>query len=177
MTQFATVAPAPQNSGIANWQEFGAYAIAQAIKVALSFALSFSGLLTPVYTWAYRIGGVTSIVLVSAAISVFWATVLLVLFLALRGALGGVPTMIAEPGRAHAVTSSGGEIGAYVIAAALLIAVLTALNSAVLGPIYVSLSHGGQRSLATALAMSISAVGAAVVYAIFIGLRSAFCRR
>jgi hypothetical protein len=100
-----------------------------------------------------------------------------VLFLALRGALGGVPTMIAEPGREHAVTSRGGEIGAYVIAAALLIAVLTALNSAVLGPIYVSLSHGGQRSLVTALAMTIAAVGAAVVYAVFIGLRAAFCRR
>jgi hypothetical protein len=177
MTQFGTVIPAPQNSGIANWQEFGAFAIAQAIKVALSFALSFSGLLTPIYTWAYRIGGVTSIVLVSAAISVFWASMLLVLFLALRGALGGVPTMIAVPGREHAVTSGGGEIGAYVIAAALLIAVLTALNSAVLGPIYVSLNHDGQRSLATALALTTSAAGAAVVYAVFIGLRAAFCRR
>jgi hypothetical protein len=177
MTQFGAIYPATQNGGIANGREIGAYAIAQAIKLALTFGLSISGLLTPIYLWAYQNGGVVAVVPVTVMISVFWAAVLLILFLALRGALGGVPTMIAEPGREHAVTSRGGEIGAYVIAYAILIAVLTAINGAVLAPVYTSLNHDGRHSAAMTLALVIAFAGAIVVYIVFIGLRAAFCRR
>ena len=99
MTQFATADSEARNNGIANGREIGAYAIAQAIKLVLSFGLSLSGLLSPLYGWAYRSGGVTAIVPLTIAISVFWATLVLGLFLTLRGALGGVPAMIAGPDR------------------------------------------------------------------------------
>src|SRR3984957_278685 len=177
MTQFGAILPATQNSGIANGREIGAYAIAQAIKIALTYALSISGLLTPVYLWAYHNGGPMAVVPVTVAISACWAAVLLVLFLGLRAALGGVPTMIAEPGRAHAVTSRGGEIGAYAIAYAILIAVLTAINGAVLGPVYGAMNRAGQHGAAVVLALSVAIAGVVVVYLLFIGLRAAFCRR
>jgi hypothetical protein len=177
MTQFGTVYPTSQNGGITNGREIGAYAIAQAIKIILSFALSFSGWLSPFFIWAYRAGGPRTVFLVSATISVFWTAVLLVLFLALRGALGGVPAMIAEPGREHAMASRGGEIGAYVIAFAFLIAGLTALNSVVLGPIYVSLNHSGQEMVTFAISFSTALVGAVLAYILFVALRSALCPR
>src|SRR3984957_8444543 len=141
MTQFGAILPATQNSGIANGREIGAYAIAQAIKIALTYALSISGLLTPVYLWAYHNGGPMAVVPVTVAISACWAAVLLVLFLGLRGALGGVPRMITGPAGDHAFTSRGGEIGAYVISYAILIAVLTGLNGAMLGPFYASMNR------------------------------------
>ncbi len=176
MTQFATADSEARNNGIANGREIGAYAIAQAIKLVLSFGLSLSGLLSPLYGWAYRNGGVTAIVPLTVAISVFWAVMVLGLFLGLRGALGGVPAIIGGPGRQHSVTTSGGEIGAYISAAALSIAALTVLNG-VLGRLYVSLGESGQRSVAIAVAFLVSAVGVVIVYAVFIGLRSLFCRR
>jgi hypothetical protein len=177
MTQFDTVYPTGQNGGITNGREIGAYAIAQAIKIALSFGLSFSGLMSPFYTWAYRGGGTRAVFVVSIMVSVFWTAVLLILFLALRSAFGGVPTMIAKPGQEHAFISLGGEIGAYVIAFALLIAGLAALNSVVLGPILVSLNRDGQKIAAVAMSFSTALVGAMIAYILFVALRSAFCPR
>jgi hypothetical protein len=178
MAQFDAISPVTRNGGITNGREIGAYALAQAIKIVLSFAVSLSGLLLPVYLWASSQGGGGMVVMaVSLAVSLFWAVVLLVLFLLLRGALGGVPTMVAGPGREQSVTSSGGEIGAYVIATAILLAVMSVLSSTVLGPIYVALTRAGERGLAVGVGVLISTIGAVIVYAIFIGLRAAFCRR
>jgi hypothetical protein len=176
MTQFDSPLVASENAGLTNGREIGAYAIAQAIKIALTFSVSFSGLLSPIYSAAFRTGGAIAIVPVTFALNVIWGSIGLLLFLAFRAALGGVPAMVARPGRASAFTSRGGEIGAFVIAYLLLIVLLLALNSFFLAPIYAALSHAGQSQMVFVIGLSISLVNAALVYLIFIGLRSAFCR-
>src|SRR5258708_15757786 len=177
MTQFDSPPVARGNAGLTNGREIGSYAIAQAIKIALTFSVSFSGLLSPIYSAAFGSGGAIAIVPVTFALNVIWGSIGLLLFLAFRAALGGVPAMVAGPGRESAFTSRGGEIGAFVVAYLLLIVLLLALNSLFLAPIYAALNHAGQSQMVFAIGLSISLVNATLVYLIFIALRSAFCRR
>jgi hypothetical protein len=174
MTQFGVIDVASRNGGITNGREIGAYAIAQAIKITLTYALSFSGLLSPLYLAAYKSGGTLAIIPVTLVINVLWGGLALLLFLALRAALDGVPATVG--GSDGAFTSRGGEIGAFVIAYLLMLIVVLALNGLFLASIYAALGHGGQQELVFAIGLSISLVNAALVYLIFIGLRSAFCR-
>jgi hypothetical protein len=174
MTQFGAIDVTPRNGGIINGREIGAYAIAQAIKTAVTYAVSFSGLLSPLYLAAYRSGGAIGIIPVTFVVNLLWGGVALLLFFALRAALGGVPRMVGS--NESAFTSRGGEIGAFVIAHLLLIVVVLALNSLFLAPIYAAFSHAGQSQVVFVIGLSISLVNAALVYLIFIGLRSAFCR-
>jgi hypothetical protein len=176
MTQFAAPDVAPQNGGLTNGREIGAYAIAQGIKLALTYAVGFSGLLSPLYLAAFKAGGAAGVVPVTFVINVVWGGVALLLFLALRAALGGVPAMVGGSGRDSAFTSRGGEIGAFIIAYLVLIVAVLILHSAYLAPIYAELSRSGQRQIVMAIGLAISVVNAALVYPIFIGLRSAFCR-
>ena len=176
MTQFDTPGIALRNGGLTNAREIGAYAIAQAVKLALTYAVSFSGLLSPLYLAAFKAGGAIGVVPVTFAINIIWGSVALLLFLALRAALGGVPLMIGGSGRDSAFTSRGGEIGAFIIAYVLMMIVVLLLHSAYLGPVYAALSRGGQSQIVFAIALAISLVNALIVYPIFIGLRSAFCK-
>jgi len=174
MTQFGAIDVAARNVGITNGREIGAYAIAQAVKIALTYAVSFSGLLSPLYLAAYRSGGAIGVIPVTFVINVLWGGIALLLFLALRAALGGVPTMVADS--ESALTSRGGEIGAFVVAYLLMIIVVLTLNALLLAPIYAALGRGGQSELIFAVGLSISLVNAVLVYLLFVGLRSAFCR-
>jgi hypothetical protein len=176
MTQFDTTTALP-SEGISNGREVGAYAIAQAIKIALTYAVSFSGLLSPLYAAAFKNGGAISVLPITVVINVAWGGVTLLLFLGLRAALGGVPAMIAGPGREGAFTSRGGEIGAFVIAYLLMIVVLMIASSVFLSAFYGSLNRNGQMQIVYAIGLAISLTNAALVYLIFIALRSAFCRR
>jgi hypothetical protein len=176
MSQFGTPAPALSSSGVTNGREVAAYAIAQAVKISFSYALSYSGLLSPIYIAAFRNGGQPAILGASFVISAFWGTAALILFLLLRAMLGGVPAMIAQPGRRR-VTTRGGEIGAYAIAYLSLTTVVLALNGAFLAPIYVSMNRNGQGQIVFAMVLATTVVAAAIVYCVFIGLRAAFCRR
>lgn len=176
MTQFGAPGVALQNGGLTNGREIGAYAIAQAIKLALTYAVGFSGLLSPLYLAAFKAGGAVGVVPVTFVINVIWGGVALLLFLALRAAFGSVPAMVAGSGRDSAFTSRGGEIGAFVIAYLILVVVVLALHSAFLAPIYAELGRNGQRQIVMLIGLSVSVVNAILVYPIFIGLRSAFCR-
>jgi hypothetical protein len=176
MTQFGSPLVTSENAGLTNGREIGAYAIAQAIKIALVSTVSFSGLLFPIYLAAFKSGGAIAIIPVTFALNVIWGSIGLLLFLAFRAALGGVPAMVAGPGRESAFTSRGGEIGAFVIAYLLLIVVVLALNSLLLAPIYTELGRAGQRQIVFAIGLAISLVNAVLVFLIFIGLRSAMCR-
>jgi len=175
MTQFGAVDGTQQNGGITNCREIGAYAIAQGLKLILAYAVVYSGLTIPLYTWARTAGPGASLMLNVGFIAVYGG-VILVIFLLLRGAFGGVPAAVTAPGRSGAIISRGGEIGAFVIAYAIAAVVQITLNIAVMNEVYIGLIRGGQRSLQTAIALAISVVAAAVVYAIFIALRSVFCR-
>jgi hypothetical protein len=177
MSQFEATGIAPRNAGISNGREVGAYAIAQIVKIALTYAASLSGVLSPLYLAAYHHGGAVAVFPVTFAIGVVWGAVTLILFLLLRAGLGGVPAMIADPGRENVVTTRGGEIGAFVVAYLTVAVALMVLNGMFLGPLYVSLSRSGQGAIAFAIGISFSTAGAVAVYFLFIALRAAFCRR
>jgi hypothetical protein len=176
MTQFSTTT-ALRNEGISNGREVGAYAIAQAIKIALTYAVSFSGLLSPLYAAAFKSGGAIAVVPVTFILNLVWGGVTLLLFLGLRAALGGVPAMIAGTGREGAFTSRGGEIGAFVLAYLLMMVALMIVSGVFLSAFYGLLNRSGQMQIVYAIGLSISLANAAVVYLIFVALRSAFCRR
>ncbi|HEV2187251.1 MAG TPA: hypothetical protein VGR70_08580 [Stellaceae bacterium] len=146
------------------------------IKIALVYALSYTGLLSPLYLAAFRAGGAIAVVPVTLGLNIVWGGVVLLLFLALRVALGGVPTMVAGAGQESAFTSRGGEIGAFVVAYLLIMISVLTFNGLFLSPLYASLGRGGQGQIAFAIGLAISLVNAVLVYLIFIGLRSAFCR-
>jgi hypothetical protein len=174
MTQFTSTAV--RNEGISNGREVGAYAIAQAIKIALVYAVSFSGFLSSLYMAAYKTGGPIAVIPVTFSINVVWGGVTLLLFVGLRAALGGVPAMIAGPGRESIFTSRGREIGAFVIAYLLMIVALMVASGLFLSALYGSLNHNGQMQIVYAIGLSISLVNAAVTFLIFVALRAAFLR-
>ena len=176
MTQFGAPAVVLQNGGLTNGREIGAYAIAQVIKLALTYAVGFSGLLSPLYLAAFKAGGAIGVVPVTFVINVVWGGVALLLFLALRAAFGGVPARVAGSGRDSSFTSRVGEIGAFVIAYLVLVVAVLILHSAYLAPIYAELGHSGQRQIMMAIGLAISVANAVLVYPIFIALRSALCR-
>jgi hypothetical protein len=175
MTQFGPVDGPARYGGVANCREIGAYAIAQALKLVVAYALIYSGLTIPLYTWARTAGPGASLLLNVGFIAAYGALILVV-FLLLRGAFGGVPDAMAAAGRSGAIVTRGGEIGAFVIAYAITAVIQITLNIAVMNEVYISLIRNGQRALQAAVAFAVSVVAAAVVYAIFIALRSIFCR-
>jgi hypothetical protein len=172
MSEIVSPTSAARNAGVTG-QEIAAYAIAQAIKIAASYALSYSGMLIPIYMWAAHYGGLASVWL-GLGFSLVYGGVTMLLFLALRGSFGGVPAMISGT---QTFTSSGGEIGAFVIAYAVGAIGQIAINTFVLNGFYIELYRSGQRALQMGIGATLSVVTAAIVFAIFIGLRAAFCRR
>jgi hypothetical protein len=177
MTQFNGVAS--RNTGLTNGREVLAYAVAQAIKIALSDAVGFAGLLTPLYEWVvHTVAGHgqvgVALVAVTTTVNTVWAILGLLLFLVLRGVFGGTPAIFGGSGSEEAVTTRGAEIGAFALAYAIVVAVLTALNAAILSQIYVSLYRSGEKLAGFGLGLTMSILSAAIVFAIFLGLRQAF---
>jgi hypothetical protein len=166
--------PALGNQGITNGREIAAYAVAQAIRLTALYLMSYSGVLMPLYTWAFHSGIMVATYGVTAAISIVWGTVGLILFLVLRGPFGGVPSLIGAPGREQAITSSGAEIGAFIVAYAISLIAFMALNIAFLTPIYRDLGHDGQHALVMAMSLGVSFVNSIVVFVLFIALRRGF---
>src|SRR5215469_9169016 len=114
MTEFGTLDMTPRNTGLTNGREVAAYAIAQVVKIVVVYAISYSGLMSPVYVTAGRIGGQLGVLFAGSIFSTFWGAAAFPLFLLLRAGFGGVPTLIGE--RRGAFTTSGGEIGAFAVA-------------------------------------------------------------
>jgi hypothetical protein len=177
MAQFEGVAP--RSTGLTNGRETLAYALAQAIKIALADAVGFSGLLSPLYAWVVHAAagrgqvGV-AVIAVSTVINVLWTILALVVFLVFRGLFSGTPANVGGPGREQTVTTRGAEIGAFALAYAIVVAVLTVVNTAFLSQIYVSLYRSGEKLAGFGLGLATSIVSATLVYALFVGLRRAF---
>jgi uncharacterized membrane protein YhaH (DUF805 family) len=111
--------------------------------------------------------------LVTTSISFVTWLVTLVLFLALRGGFGGVPAMVAGQGRRDGVTSSAGELAAFLVAALTAMLLVWATSVFVLAQVYTSLRQSGQAIWVTPIALGLSAVSAVVFFLIFIALRGA----
>ena len=177
MTQFGMTDNTIQNTGITNGREVLAYVLAQAIRIAVLYLVNYSGMLLPIYTWAFHSGIMAATYAVSTAISLVWGALGFILFMVFRGPFVGTPAFIAGPGNERAVTSSGAEIGAFIAAFAVDLVAFTAVNIAFLGSVYRSLAESHQTLLTFALSLVASLVNATVVFILFIALRWTFTGR
>ena len=169
MTQYQTqspILPASQNDGFTNGREIGAFIVAEVLKTIGAYMLALAGVLSPLYLWAIQIGGHSLLLTVSVGISVVWGAAVLVLFILFRSLMGGIPTLVSQ-GRGAGSATHAGEIGAFVIAYAIVLAIIFGLNELFLAQLYVAIG----RMLAPLLGLAVSLVGAVVVFILFLALR------
>ena len=160
---------------LTNPREVAGFFIAHLIRVVCISLLGFIGVLNPLYAWAFRTGHGILLTAVSGGVSVVAMLIMLPIFLAVRGGLGGTPPIISGVGGEQTVTSTGAEIGAYLLAQLIGIITLLVLSGLILVPlIYAPLGQGGHKVLTQVIATTIGLVIAAVVFVIFISLRRAF---
>lgn len=176
MTQFQTqspVLPATQNDGITNAREILAFIVAELIKTIGTYVLTFIGALNPLYLWAIHTGSQPLLLTVSAGISAVWGAAVFVLFILFRALFDGVPSIARNQGREAARMTCGGEIGAFVLAYVIVLAVILVLNGLFLAPVYVAIG----RTLAPLLGLGISLIGAVIVYILFLASRRGMVSR
>jgi hypothetical protein len=162
---------------LTNPREVAGFFIAYLIRASCILLLGFIGVLNPLYAWAFRTGHGILLTAVSGGISVVAMLIMLPIFLAVRGGLGGTPAMISGAGGGQTVTSTGAEIGAYLLAQLIGIVTLLVLSGLILAPlIYAPLGRGGHKVVTQVIATAIGLVIAAVVFVIFVSLRRAFAR-
>jgi len=154
-----------------NSREVTAFFMARAIVVAILFVITPT-ILAPFYVQLMRTGGAGLMTVVTLSVGIVAWLVTLVLFLALRGGFGGVPSRAAAPERRGAVISSGGEIAAFLIALLIVTVIVLALNAFVIVGIYVSLRQSGQTALIVPVSLAVSAASAVVFFLLFIALRA-----
>jgi uncharacterized membrane protein YhaH (DUF805 family) len=157
---------------LTNAGEVGAFFLARAIIVAL-LMVGTPFLLSPLYFQLFQTGGAVLMMVATLSVSFLAWLVTLLLFLVFRSGFGAVPAMVAGPGRRDAVTSSAGEIGAYLIALLIVMVASSVLNGFVLGGVYASLRQSGQMYLVMPLSIAVSIVTAVVFFLLFIAVRSA----
>lgn len=157
---------------LTNGAEVGAFVLARAIVVAIMYFVS-PYVLTPIYLQLFRTGGAILMTAATMSVSFIAYLVTLLLFLVFRGGFAGVPPRVAGYGRRDAVTTSAGEIGAYLIAVLVVMVLLAVLNATVLVAVYTSLRQSGGTIWAVPVSLSISAVSAVVLFLIFVAVRSA----
>jgi hypothetical protein len=159
---------------LTNLREAAAFAVAQALRLALVYAVGFSNVLSPIYRAAQDHGGITLVVITSLAISVVWPMLALPVFAIARGAFGGAPRSISLTRGAHAFRLQGREVGAYILAVAVAIAAVSSANALVLTQIYAELLRSKQTTLAHTMGVGEGAVVAALMFLAFVLFRSAF---
>jgi uncharacterized membrane protein YhaH (DUF805 family) len=157
--------------GLTNSREAAAFFVARAVVVPIYFFVLTPLVLTSLYMAVFRAGAAALLTLVSTSISFATWLITFVLFLALRAGFGGVPPRVG--GRREAMTSSAGEIAAFLIAALISILLIWAASMFGLTALYASLRQSGQAMWVTPLALGVSAVSAIVFFLIFIAIRGA----
>ena len=157
---------------LTNSREAAAFFVARAIIVAVMlFATPL--VLSPLYMQLFRSGGAALMTVGTLSVGFVAWLVTLVLFLALRGGFAGVPPRVAGDGRRDRMTTSAGEIAAYLVSLVLVMLVLSFLTGFALGPIYASLRQSGGTIWIAPVSLGVSAVTAVVFFLIFIALRGA----
>ena len=177
MSQTPAVAAASRQAAqpLTNPREIAGFFIAHLIRSACVFLLGFIEVLSPLYAWAFRTGHGILVTAVSGCVSVMAMLIMLPIFLAVRGGLGGTPAMISGAGGGQTVTSTGAEIAAYLLAELIGIVALMMLSGLILSHwIYAPLYRSGHTILTPVIATAILLAMAAVVFVIFISLRRAF---
>jgi hypothetical protein len=157
---------------LTNSGEVAGFFLARAIVVAINFVMT-PLLLTPLYMQLFRSGGAILMTIATTSVGVVTWLLTLLLFLALRAGFGGVPPRVAGYGRRDAVTSSAGEIVAFLLAVLIVMVAVWSFSVFVLSGIYASLRQSGQMALALPISIGMSAVSAVVFFLIFIAIRGA----
>ena len=150
-----------------NSREVATFFIARAIVEAIQFLLT-PALLKPLYIQLLH----SSEPVTSSGSFATWLVTLL-LFLLLRGKSGGVPPIVARRGHQDAVTTSIGEVIAYVSAVFIVMVAVWALSAFVLAGLYSALRQGGHMAWAEPVSFAVSAGAAVMVFLTFIALRGA----
>jgi uncharacterized membrane protein YhaH (DUF805 family) len=157
---------------LTNSREVAAFFVTRAIIIAIYFAVT-PLLLAPLFSAMFRSGGVPLMTLATTSVTFVTWMITLLLFIALRGGFGGVPPMVAGYGRPDAVTSSGGEIGAFLLSVLIVMAAQWALAVFVLAGIYASLRQSGNLILIMPIGIGVSVVFSVVFFLLFIAIRGA----
>ena len=158
---------------LTNAGEAGAFFLARAIIVAVLMVGS-PYVLSPLYFQLYQAGGAVLMTVATLSVSFIAWLLTLLLFIVFRSGFGAVPAMVAGQGRRDAVTSSAGEIGAFLIAIVIVMVVFYVVNAFILVGIYGSLRQSGQMYLVPAVSIATAIVTAIVFFLLFIALRGAF---
>jgi hypothetical protein len=156
---------------LTNWGEAAAFLLARALTIGFMF-FAYPAFLSALYLQLIRQGGANLVMVASQGVAAAAWLLTLVLFLVFRAGFGAVPAAVAQD-RRDAVTSSGGEIGAYVLSAVVVMAAVTAFNVWVTPGIYLSLRTSGHIQAIAAVSLSISIVASIVFFLVFVALRAA----
>jgi hypothetical protein len=156
---------------LTNWGEAAAFLLARALIIGFLF-FAYPALLAAFYLQLVRQGGANLVMAVSQGVAAVSWLLTLVLFLLFRAGFGAVPPAVAQD-RRDAVTSSGGEIGAFLLSAIVVMATFTGLGQWVLPGVYISLRNSGHPEVIAAVSLSFSVVASVVFFLIFIALRAA----
>ena len=160
---------------LTNWREVGAFSLTQVIRIAMQSAGGFF-LLAPIYGRLPQAPAAVWIWVISIGFGAVMWFAALPLFLACRAGFGGVPALVAPAGREGSFTSSGAEIGAYLLSYVIELVIGTAFSMLVLGKLYASLYANNLQILIVPVSLVYSVVIAALFFLIFIGLRRGFTR-
>jgi uncharacterized membrane protein YhaH (DUF805 family) len=155
---------------LTNAGEIAGFFLARTIVLVL-MAVGAPFVLYPIYARLSETGGAVLVTLAGHSMNFVGWLVTLMLFVLLRGGFGGVPTRVA--GRRDAVTSSRGEIAAFLISAVIVMIALATVTGYVLIDIYVSLQRSGQVALVVPISLAASAAASVVFFLIFIAVRGA----
>ena len=130
-------------------------------------------LLTPLYAQLRQTGGQGLVETAISSVSFMTWVVTLPLFILLRGRFGGAPPIVAGRGRSDVMTSSIGEIMAYVSAVLIVMVVVWTLGAFLLAGVYTSLREAGHSDWMEPVSFAVLAASAVLVFPIFIALRGA----
>jgi hypothetical protein len=150
--------------------EAGAYFLAVGIT---SVALYLLGpvAIAPFYTWLVETHRAVLAGWASYGISGLTWLVTLLLFLALRSQLDGVPAIVTAYDPERPVTTFWAEIMAYVTVSVVVQIILSVLGILLISGLYIALQRNGQASLRLLVAIAERTVAALAFFAMFVLLR------
>jgi hypothetical protein len=158
---------------LTNGGEIGAFFLARAIVVAITLVATrmFLGTL---YLQVYRSGGAVAMTVATLGVGLVGWLVTLLLLILFRAGFGSVPPTVAAD--RSAVTTSGAEVGAFLLTYVAVAIILSVFNALVMGQVYGWLRTNGHADLIIVVSLGISAVTAVIFFPIFVALRGAMAR-
>jgi len=161
---------------LTNMGEVMAFLVARVVTYGVMLVMT-PVFLGPLYGQLVRSGGRVLLSVVAEGVSVAVWLVTLLLFLVFRAGFAAVPEIVAPSSQRSAVTTSGGEIGAFVLSMVIDLAAVTALNIWVMFGVYASLRASSGAAIALmVIPFGIAIVSAVTLFLLFIAFRAAMSR-